>query len=146
MRHSEGRIVRRDTTDAEDVRSPEILNFCLHENGRSGVKTMDYKFIANEGHTIGANLDDGRTMPTKMKLVKHYLPSAWGIAFILPALLVPPSYRESIGFHISLTVAWLYWIFAMYQIENTFKKLAPDSSVLPKRAWLVSFGNWQPPN
>jgi len=78
------------------------------------------------------------TTQTKLKLVKHYLPSAWGLAVLLPSLLVPPSYRDSLVFHISLTVAWFYWIFAIYKIEYAFNKLAPEAAVMPKRTWLMS--------
>jgi hypothetical protein len=78
------------------------------------------------------------TTPTKLKLVKQYLPSAGGLAVLVPALLVPPSYRDSLIFHLSLTIAWLYWVFTIYKIEYALNKMVPDSNVLPKRTWLMS--------
>lgn len=78
------------------------------------------------------------TTPTKLKLVKQYLPPAWGLAIFLPSLLVPPSYRDSLVFHLTLTLAWVYWVFAIYKIEYALNKMVPNSEVLPKRTWLMS--------
>ena len=79
------------------------------------------------------------TTQTKLKFVKQYLPSAWGLAILVPSLLAPPSYRYSLFFHLSLTIAWLYWVLSIYKIEHTLHKMVPDSNILPKRTWLMSF-------
>jgi hypothetical protein len=78
------------------------------------------------------------TTPTKLKLIKQYLPSAGGLAVLIPSLLVPPSYRDSLVFHLTLTLAWLYWVFTIYKIEYALNKMVPGSNILPKRTWLMS--------
>jgi hypothetical protein len=81
----------------------------------------------------------GNSLEYRLKLAHHYLPPTWmGVLLAAPALVVPAFYESSLPFQAAMCLAWAAWIFSIYRMEWTLRRLEPGADVLPRRAWLIS--------
>lgn len=74
-----------------------------------------------------------------LRLVEQYLPRVWpGVVIALPALLVIPSYDQSLWFHLWMGAAWIYWVFSIYKLHITMRKKNRSYEVNPLQASLIT--------